>query len=67
MSNIAEIWGIRAGFAAYAVFSVAVVVSCAGLIRGRAEGVVVPNYRIFQLALPLDADERDLRREAARC
>ncbi len=34
MSNIAEIWGIRAGFAAYAVFSVAVVVSCAGLIRG---------------------------------
>jgi fucose permease len=34
MSNIAEAWGIRAGFAAYAVFSIAVIAACAGLIRG---------------------------------
>lgn len=34
MSNIAEVWGIKAGFAAYAVFSVAVIGACAGLIRG---------------------------------
>ena len=34
MSNIAEVWGIRAGFAAYAVFSIAVIGVCVGLIRG---------------------------------
>jgi fucose permease len=33
MSNIASAWGIRAGFAAYATFSVLVVVFCVTLVR----------------------------------
>ncbi len=33
MANVAAGWGIRTGFAAYAVFSFAVVVACAGLVR----------------------------------
>ena len=36
MSNIAQAFGIRAGFATYGVFSVAVVAACAGLLKGSA-------------------------------
>lgn len=36
MSNIAQAFGIRMGFAAYAVFSFAVIAACSGLLRGAA-------------------------------